>query len=73
MKGVLAAGLAAEVVAYLLVLTKVMGNWWLVLATVVIAVVTPAVGKAVRPDAFASGCRSPCRGPGAPRRRNRWR
>ena len=53
-KGVLAAGLPAQVGAYLLVLTKVMGNWWLVLATVVIALVTPAMGQAVRPDAFAS-------------------
>ena len=32
-KGVLLLGVMAEVVAYLLVLTKVMGNWWLVLAT----------------------------------------
>ena len=38
-KGVLAAGVLAEVVAYLLVLTNVMGNWWLVLATGVIALV----------------------------------
>ncbi len=53
-KGVLAIGLAAEAVAYLLVLTKVMGNWWLVLATAVIAVATPALGRAVRPKAFAS-------------------
>ncbi len=32
-KGVLLLGIMAEVVAYLLVLTKVMGNWWFVLAT----------------------------------------
>jgi ABC-type branched-subunit amino acid transport system permease subunit len=51
-KPVLVLGLLAEAVAYLLVLTKVMGNWWLVLATVVIAVVTPALGRLVRPDAF---------------------
>ena len=51
-KGVLALGVAAEVVAYLLVLTKAMGNWWLVLATVVIALATPAIGRAVRPDVF---------------------
>ncbi len=51
-KGVLALGVTAEVVAYLLVLTKVMGNWWLVLATVVIALATPAIGRAVRPDVF---------------------
>ncbi len=51
-KGVLALGVAAEVVAYLLVLTKVMGNWWLVLATAVIAVAVPVIGRVVRPDAF---------------------
>ncbi len=51
-KGVLALAVAAEVVAYLLVLTKVMGNWWLVLATAVIAVAVPAIGRVVRPDAF---------------------
>ena len=42
----------AEVVAYLLVLTNVMGNWWLVLATGVIALALPAFGRAVRPEAF---------------------
>ena len=51
-KWVLALGVAAELVAYLLVLTNVMGNWWLVLATAAIAIVTPAIGRAVRPDAF---------------------
>ena len=53
-KPVLALGMLAEVVAYLLVLTKVMGNWWLVLATTVVAVVTPLLGRAVRPEAFRS-------------------
>jgi len=51
-KSVLALGVAAEVVVYLLVLTKVMGNWWLVLATAAIAIALPAIGKAVDPDAF---------------------
>ncbi len=51
-KGVLALGIAAELVAYLLVVTKVMGNWWLVLATGVIALALPALGRAVRPEAF---------------------
>ena len=37
---------------YLLVLTKVMGNWWLVLATALIAIALPAVGRLVEPDAF---------------------
>jgi branched-subunit amino acid ABC-type transport system permease component len=54
-KGVLALGAAAEVVAYLLVLTKVMGNWWLVLATALIALALPALGRVVRPDAFGAG------------------
>ena len=54
-KGVLALGVLAEVVAYLLVLTKVMGNWWLVLATGVIALALPALGRAVRPEAFRAG------------------
>ena len=54
-KGVLALGVTAEVVAYLLVLTKVMGNWWLVLATGMIALATPAIGRIVRPDAFKAG------------------
>jgi branched-chain amino acid transport system permease protein len=51
-KPVLALGVVAEGVAYLLVVTKVMGNWWLVLATAVIALVLPALGRAVRPEAF---------------------
>jgi branched-chain amino acid transport system permease protein len=51
-KSVLALGVAAELVAYVLTLTKVMGNWWLVLATALIAIATPALGRAVRPDAF---------------------
>ena len=51
-KSVLALGVAAEVVAYLLVLTKVMGNWWFVLATAVIALVVPGIGRLVKPDAF---------------------
>jgi branched-chain amino acid transport system permease protein len=51
-KGVLLLGVMAEIVAYLLVLTKVMGNWWLVLATVLIAIALPAVGRLVQPEAF---------------------
>src|SRR5271154_3549146 len=53
-KGVLLVGVMAEIVAYLLVLTKVMGNWWLVLATALIAIATPAVGRLVEPEAFAN-------------------
>jgi len=53
-KGVLFLGVTAEIVAYLLVLTKVMGNWWLVLATALIAVALPAVGRLVAPEAFAN-------------------
>jgi hypothetical protein len=34
------------------VLTKVMGNWWLVLATALIAIALPAVGQLVQPEAF---------------------
>jgi hypothetical protein len=34
------------------VLTKVMGNWWLVLATALIAIALPAVGRLVEPEAF---------------------
>ena len=45
-KGVLALGVVAEVVAYLLVLTKVMGNWWFVLATALIVLALPALGRA---------------------------
>jgi hypothetical protein len=51
-KGVLLLGVMAEIVAYLLVLTKVMGNWWLVLATALIAIALPAVGQLVQPEAF---------------------
>jgi branched-chain amino acid transport system permease protein len=51
-KGILVLGILAEVVAYLLVLTKVMGNWWLVLASGLIAVALPAIGRAVHPEAF---------------------
>src|SRR5580704_9165704 len=58
-KSVLAVGVAAEVAAYLLVLTNVMGNWWLVLATGVIALALPAIGRAVRPEAFRTTIRLP--------------
>ena len=51
-KGVLLLGIMAEIVAYLLVLTKVMGNWWFVLATALIAIALPAVGRLVEPEAF---------------------
>jgi hypothetical protein len=51
-KGVLLLGVMAEIVAYLLVLTKVMGNWWFVLATALIAIALPAVGRLVEPEAF---------------------
>jgi branched-chain amino acid transport system permease protein len=51
-KGVLALGVAAEVLAYLLVLTNVMGNWWLVLATGLIVIALPALGQLVQPEAF---------------------
>jgi branched-chain amino acid transport system permease protein len=51
-KGVLALGVVAEIVAYVLTLTKVMGNWWFVLATAAIAVVTPGVARLVRPEVF---------------------
>jgi hypothetical protein len=51
-KGVLLLGVMAEIVAYLLVLTKVMGNWWLVLSTALIAIALPAVGQLVQPEAF---------------------
>jgi branched-chain amino acid transport system permease protein len=54
-KGVLALGVLAEVAAYLLVLTKVMGNWWFVLATTLIALALPALGRLVRPEAFGAG------------------
>jgi branched-chain amino acid transport system permease protein len=54
-KPVLALGVAAEVVVYLLALTKVMTNWYFVLATVIIAVATPGIGRLVRPDVFRAG------------------
>ena len=60
-KGVLLLGVMAEVVAYLLVLTKVMGNWWLVLATALIAIALPAVGRLVEPEAFRTRPRPPAR------------
>jgi hypothetical protein len=63
-KSVLALGLLAEIVAYLLVLTKVMGNWWLVLATAAIAVVTPGVARLVNPEAFRNPAKAVA--PGAP-------
>jgi hypothetical protein len=53
----------AEVVVYLLVLTKVMGNWWFVLGTGVIALVLPALGRVVGPEAFRAPAVS-----GVPRR-----
>jgi branched-chain amino acid transport system permease protein len=51
-KSVLVLGVAAEAVVYLLVLTKVMGNWWFVLGTGVIALALPGIGRLVRPEAF---------------------
>jgi hypothetical protein len=54
-KWVLALGIVAELTAYLLVVAKVFGNWWLVLATAAIAIATPALARAVRPDAFRPG------------------
>jgi branched-chain amino acid transport system permease protein len=51
-KGVLLLGVTAEIVAYLLVLTKVFGNWWFVLASALIAIATPAIGRLVAPEAF---------------------
>ena len=65
-KGVLVLGVLAEVVAYLLVLTKVMGNWWLVLATALIALAMPAVGRLVEPEAFVNPAQArPARESGA--------
>jgi branched-chain amino acid transport system permease protein len=58
-KGVLLLGVMAEIVAYLLVLTKVMGNWWLVLATALIAIALPAVGRLVEPEAFLDPVKAP--------------
>jgi ABC-type branched-subunit amino acid transport system permease subunit len=52
-KSVLAGGILLEVAAYLLVVTKVMSNWWFVFATAIIAFALPAVGKALMPEAFA--------------------
>jgi hypothetical protein len=54
-KPVLALGVAAEIVLYLLVLTKVMGNWWFVLGTAVVALTVPAIARLVRPEAFQAG------------------
>src|SRR6202020_475232 len=51
-KSVLALGVVAEGVVYVLTLTHVMGNWWLVLATALIAIALPAVGRLVEPEAF---------------------
>jgi hypothetical protein len=56
----------AEAVAYVLVLTKVMGNWWFVLATVAVAVAVPALGRVVRPDAFRTGAVTAPPAPGRP-------
>jgi branched-chain amino acid transport system permease protein len=52
-KPVLVGGILLEAAAYLLVLTKVMSNWWFVLATAVIALGLPLVGKLLMPGAFA--------------------
>ena len=68
-KGVLLLGVMAEIVAYLLVLTKVMGNWWLVLATALVAIALPAVGRLVQPEAFRTRPRH--RPPGTDRRLRR--
>ena len=72
-KGVLLLGVMAEIVAYLLVLTKVMGNWWLVLATALIAIALPAVGRLVEPEAFLDPAKAGA-GPESSRRphRSRW-
>ncbi len=53
-KGILALGLAGELLAYLLVVTHVMGNWWLVLITALIALALPALGRMVRPEVFGA-------------------
>ena len=66
-KGMLALGVVAEVVVYLLTLTKVMGNWWFVLATGVIALALPALARAARPDAFRDAPVVPHRAPASPR------
>jgi branched-chain amino acid transport system permease protein len=52
-KPVLAGGILLEAAAYLLVVTKVMSNWWFVLATAIIALGLPLVGKLLMPGAFA--------------------
>jgi hypothetical protein len=52
-KPVLVGGILLEAAAYLLVVTKVMSNWWFVLATAVIALGLPLVGKLLMPGAFA--------------------
>ena len=51
-KWVLALGVVAEGVFYVLTLTHVIGNWWFVLATAVIVLVLPLVGRGVRPEVF---------------------
>jgi branched-chain amino acid transport system permease protein len=51
-KSVLALGVVAEVVVYLLTLTKVMGNWWFVLATGIIVLLLPGLARVLKPDAF---------------------
>jgi len=58
-KPVLALAVGAEVVIYLLTLTKVIGNWWFVLGTAAVAVIVPGIGRLVRPDAFAGGALAP--------------
>ncbi len=52
-KPVLAGGILLEAAAYLLVVTKAMSNWWFVLATAIIALGLPLVGKLLMPGAFA--------------------
>ncbi len=52
-KWVLALGVMAEGLFYVLTLTNVMGNWWFVLATGLIVLVLPLLGRAVQPEAFA--------------------
>ena len=54
-KPVLALGVVAEVVLYLLVLSKVMGNWWFVLGTAAVALTVPGIGRLLRPDVFGAG------------------
>ena len=51
-KGVLLLGVMAEIVAYLLVLTKVMGNWWLVLATALLPSPCRQSAGSCEPEAF---------------------